>query len=217
MGGVAEAQLEQAVEAMAKRDAALAERVIEADARIDALEKDVDHLAVRLLALRHPTRAVITGVGDARPMILRRSSDVAQFCQRLVDAHAQLAERYREGTVPPAPSDIASLLRQNPTLWLVSDLSHWQPDALAACLPQARINRTLILQPIDRLESDLPDVGVLQGFQNILAQTLCADQRCDNNHGQGQHDRLVDPCHDVGQCQRQLAAAELQCRCCRAN
>jgi uncharacterized protein (DUF58 family) len=120
-------------------------------------------LAWRLLALRHPTRAIITGVGDATPMVLRRAGDVAQFCQQLVDAHARLAECYRTGTTAPRPSDIASLLKQNPTVWLVSDLSHWRPDTLATCMPLGRINRTLILQPIDQLESDLPDVGVLQG------------------------------------------------------
>ena len=54
MGGMAEAQLADAVEAIARRDTAMAERVIAGDPRIDTLQQTVEEQALRLLALRQP-------------------------------------------------------------------------------------------------------------------------------------------------------------------
>ncbi|HEY4114467.1 MAG TPA: phosphate signaling complex protein PhoU [Rhizomicrobium sp.] len=54
MGGLAEAQLADANEAIARRDTGLAERVIAGDPRIDELQQDVEDQALKLLALRQP-------------------------------------------------------------------------------------------------------------------------------------------------------------------
>jgi phosphate transport system protein len=54
MGGLAEAQLADAVDAIAKRDTALAESAIAGDPRIDQLQQTVEEQAVRVLALRQP-------------------------------------------------------------------------------------------------------------------------------------------------------------------
>jgi len=54
MGGLAESQLGAAIEAVATRDSDLALRIIEGDARVDELERELDNLAIRLLALRQP-------------------------------------------------------------------------------------------------------------------------------------------------------------------
>ncbi|WP_112321790.1 phosphate signaling complex protein PhoU [Oceanibium sediminis] len=54
MGGLAEELLAQALEAVEKRDAALAERVIARDKRIDELEIEVEEAATQLIALRQP-------------------------------------------------------------------------------------------------------------------------------------------------------------------
>ena len=54
MGGLAESQLADAVTALVRRDGELARKVAERDARIDALERDVDALTMRVLALRQP-------------------------------------------------------------------------------------------------------------------------------------------------------------------
>ena len=54
MGGMAESQIASAIEAVVKRDTDLAALVIEADDKVDHLERDLDNLAVRLLALRQP-------------------------------------------------------------------------------------------------------------------------------------------------------------------
>ncbi len=54
MGGLAEAQLAQALQALRERDTALSEAVIAADVRVDALEHDVQDQVLQMLALRQP-------------------------------------------------------------------------------------------------------------------------------------------------------------------
>ncbi|MFN8924514.1 MAG: PhoU domain-containing protein, partial [Rhodospirillales bacterium] len=54
MGGHCEELLAQALEALANRDADLAAEAIRHDIAIDALEREIEGLAVRLLALRQP-------------------------------------------------------------------------------------------------------------------------------------------------------------------
>ena len=51
MGGLAEAELAQAIDALARRDSEAATSVIESDRRVDAMEQEVSTLAVRILAL----------------------------------------------------------------------------------------------------------------------------------------------------------------------
>jgi phosphate transport system protein len=54
LGGLAEAQVSDAVQAVARRDADLAEVVIERDKRLDALQAEIERKALRLIALRQP-------------------------------------------------------------------------------------------------------------------------------------------------------------------
>ena len=54
MGGLAEAQVAEAVEAVARRDVALAQSVVARDHKLDELEKDVERKCIRLIALRQP-------------------------------------------------------------------------------------------------------------------------------------------------------------------
>ncbi|QCO15245.1 phosphate transport system regulatory protein PhoU [Azospirillum brasilense] len=91
MGGVAEAQVDAAVKAVARRDVALAAQVMQADQRIDAYERDIDAEAVRLLALRQPLaqdlREIVSAlkiasdlerIGDYASNIAKRSLALAQ-------------------------------------------------------------------------------------------------------------------------------------------
>ncbi|ABS62021.1 phosphate uptake regulator, PhoU [Parvibaculum lavamentivorans DS-1] len=57
MGGLTEAQLQAAIEAVVKRDTQLAERTIREDQRIDTLEAEIENQAIRLIALRQPMAA----------------------------------------------------------------------------------------------------------------------------------------------------------------
>ncbi|NWG46533.1 MAG: phosphate signaling complex protein PhoU [Alphaproteobacteria bacterium] len=63
MGGLAESQLTDCLEAALRRDSDLAQKVISRDVAIDALEQEVEEDCVRLLALRHPM------AGDLRAVV----------------------------------------------------------------------------------------------------------------------------------------------------
>jgi phosphate transport system protein len=54
MGGLAEAQLAAAIDAIARRDSNAAESAVAGDARIDALQLEIEERALKLLALRQP-------------------------------------------------------------------------------------------------------------------------------------------------------------------
>jgi phosphate transport system protein len=54
MGGLAEAQFANAIEAIAKRDTKLAETAIGSDERVDRIQQTVEDQALKLLALRQP-------------------------------------------------------------------------------------------------------------------------------------------------------------------
>ncbi|HEX3952616.1 MAG TPA: phosphate signaling complex protein PhoU [Stellaceae bacterium] len=85
MGGLAENQLAAAIDAVVKRDSELAVLVIEGDEKVDRLERDLDNLAVRLLALRQPM------AGDLRRIVaaLKIGSDLERIC----DYAANVAKR----------------------------------------------------------------------------------------------------------------------------
>ncbi|WP_298375126.1 phosphate signaling complex protein PhoU [Azospirillum sp.] len=85
MGGVAEAQVEAAVKAVARRDVGLASQVMQADARLDAYERDIDAEAVRLLALRQPMAQ------DLREIV--SSLKIAADLERIGDYAANIAKR----------------------------------------------------------------------------------------------------------------------------
>jgi len=54
MGGLAEEQLDNAIDALSRRDTALADRVIHNDERIDMLERQIEEKAVLTIAKRQP-------------------------------------------------------------------------------------------------------------------------------------------------------------------
>jgi phosphate transport system protein len=85
MGGTAESQLALAMEALVKRDADLAAKVIESDAQVDELEREIESLVVRLLALRQPMAR------DLRQIIaaLKISTDL----ERIGDYATNVAKR----------------------------------------------------------------------------------------------------------------------------
>jgi phosphate transport system protein len=54
LGGLTEAQVADSIEAVARRDAGLAQAVIERDEKLDALQAEIERKAIRLIALRQP-------------------------------------------------------------------------------------------------------------------------------------------------------------------
>ena len=85
MGGLAEAQLAQAIDALARRDSGAAAQVIESDKKIDALEQDVSNLTIRMLALRQPMATDLREVVAA----IKISSDI----ERIGDYAKNIAKR----------------------------------------------------------------------------------------------------------------------------
>jgi phosphate transport system protein len=85
MGGLAESQLSAAIDAVAKRDSALAGLVVEGDAKVDDLERELDNLAIRLLALRQPMARDLREIFAA----LKIGADLERIC----DYAANVAKR----------------------------------------------------------------------------------------------------------------------------
>jgi phosphate transport system protein len=92
MGGLVESQVALAVRAVVDKDAAAANRAIETDPRVDALEREAEQFVIRLIALRQPmaqdlrqiiSALKITGdlerIGDYAANVAKRSMVLAQF------------------------------------------------------------------------------------------------------------------------------------------
>lgn len=85
MGGIAENQLDKAINALQTRDSALAEEVIETDPRIDALQYEIEELALRMIALRQPM------AGDLRETVA--AIKIAPLIERVGDYAKNVAKR----------------------------------------------------------------------------------------------------------------------------
>jgi phosphate transport system protein len=111
MGGITENQVALAAEAIMNRDTAAATRAVEADPRVDALERDVEQLVIQMLALRQPLAGdlrlivaalKITGdlerVGDYAANVAKRAIVLAQFSLPYsLAAIANMARLVQEG------------------------------------------------------------------------------------------------------------------------
>jgi len=80
MGGLAEAQVRDSIEAVAQRDVALAEAVVGRDHRLDQLDREIEKKAIRLIALRQPVAQDLRRTVGALKMasILERTGDYAK-------------------------------------------------------------------------------------------------------------------------------------------
>jgi len=85
MGGLAESQLGAAIEAVIKRDGDIATEVIEGDVQVDTLERDIESLVTRLLALRQPMAMDLRQILAA----LKTASDL----ERIADYATNVAKR----------------------------------------------------------------------------------------------------------------------------
>ena len=101
MGGLAERQLGQAVDAFSRRDPELARAVIERDADVDALELEIEDMAVKLLALRQPmANDLRTAVSSLKiSSDLERIGDYAKNIAKRVIALTQLPPLAATGTI----------------------------------------------------------------------------------------------------------------------
>ena len=85
MGGIVENQVALASAAIIERDADAATKAVEADPRVDALEREIEQFVIRMLALRQPV------AGDLRQVVaaLKMTDDL----ERIGDYAANVAKR----------------------------------------------------------------------------------------------------------------------------
>ena len=108
MGGLSEVALQQAMEALIKGDDELSEQVVKGDKRIDALESEIDKLAVRIIALRAPMaddlREVIAALKIAG--VVERIGD---YSKNIAKASREIGQRkhFEPLTLLPAMADVA--------------------------------------------------------------------------------------------------------------
>jgi len=103
MGGLAEAQLSNAIRALIERDSSLAEETITADAIVDKMEQDIDALAIRMLALRNP-------VADDLRLVIS-ALKIASLLERVADYAANLAKRVIALNMAPVIRPVSALPR----------------------------------------------------------------------------------------------------------
>ena len=80
MGGLAEAQVNDSIQAFARRDVAMAQAMIGRDGKLDAMEADIERAAIRMIALRQPmANDLRRAVGAMKiAMNLERCGDLAK-------------------------------------------------------------------------------------------------------------------------------------------
>ena len=95
MGGLAEKQINEAVSALARRDATLAQRVTTGDAAIDALQREIEERAVLTIARRQPMAVDLREIVGA----LRLANDL----ERIGDLAKNIGKRVLalNGEFPP--------------------------------------------------------------------------------------------------------------------
>ena len=109
MGGLAEVAIAEALDAMVRGDEELGDSVVARDKKIDALETEVDKLAVRIIALRAPMaddlREVIAALKIAG--VIERIGDYSKNIAKRVGM-IEGRDRFEPLTLLPAMGELAS-------------------------------------------------------------------------------------------------------------
>ena len=110
MGGLAEVAIHESLDALVRGDDALAKKVVKSDKKIDALESEIDKLAVRIIALRAPMaddlREVIAALKIAG--VVERIGD---YSKNIAKASRQIGDNRKQFeplTLLPAMAEVAS-------------------------------------------------------------------------------------------------------------
>jgi phosphate transport system protein len=109
LGGLAELAIQQAMEAIITGDEDLAREVVERDVKLDALEAEVDAMAIRVLALRAPMaddlREIIAALKIAG--VIERIGDYAKNIAKRT-GRIEGRSRFEPLTLLPAMADVAA-------------------------------------------------------------------------------------------------------------
>ena len=124
MGGLAEDAIRRSMRALTGGDPALADAVCADDARIDALEEQVETLAVQIIALRAPL------ANDLREVVA--ALKIAGAIERIGDYAKNIARRAREVNADPDADRIEPLSVLPAMARLAAEMVHDVLDAFAA-------------------------------------------------------------------------------------
>jgi len=157
MGARVEAQLADAVRAIADRDAALAGRVKGADAEVNRMEVQIDDACRRILALRQPAASDLRFIATAIKIVVD--------LERMGDLAVNVAERALElAQAPP--------LRHLPDLDALASLTQAQLEKALAAFVGADVEKAREVMEGD----ELLDALYLKVFNELLA-TMMEDSR----------------------------------------
>ena len=108
MGGLAEAQVAAAIDAMARRDSEAAERAVAGDLRVDEIQQAIEARALKLLALRQPMAV------DLRETLA--AIKIAAELERIGDLSKNIAKRaVKLANEPHIPRAIVGLKSMHET------------------------------------------------------------------------------------------------------
>jgi len=92
LGALVEEQVQNAVNALVKRDSKLAKDVIERDTQVNRLEVEIDEECIRLIALRQPAGSDLRFITTAMKLVtdLERIGDLAvDICERAMELNLE--------------------------------------------------------------------------------------------------------------------------------
>jgi phosphate transport system protein len=109
MGGIAEIAIEEAMRALVSGDEELANAVIERDKKLDALEAEVDTMAIRIIALRAPMADDLREIIAALKIggVVERIGDYAKNIANRV-GQIEGRKRFEPLTLIPAMAEVAA-------------------------------------------------------------------------------------------------------------
>ncbi len=109
MGGLAEVAIADAIDALIRHDEEKALRVVAGDKKLDALEAEVDRLAVRVIALRAPMADDLRDVIAALKIsgVVERIGDYAKNIAKRVGQVEDGMKKFEPLTLIPAMAEIA--------------------------------------------------------------------------------------------------------------
>ena len=109
MGGIAEIAIEEAMRALVSGDEELALTVVERDKKLDALEAEVDTMAIRIIALRAPMADDLREIIAALKIggVIERIGDYAKNIAKRV-GKVEDRKRFEPLTLIPAMAEVAA-------------------------------------------------------------------------------------------------------------
>lgn len=134
MGGLAEAQTADSVRAMQQRDPDLAQKVVDADKRLDVLDREVEKMAIQMIARRAPMADDLREIISALKIssMLERVGDYAKNIAKRAAVLAKMETVEPAAIIPQMTAILRDMLKDTLDAYIERDsakaLSVWQRD-----------------------------------------------------------------------------------------